>query len=158
MTVFKAFKSILRNRVVIFLILLTFMYILSVYYSENYLTHEKTSPSAENFLLNYPEGKNVGLGGTVVKIHKGGFELYVFHHGKDSIFEVNSDSNVSLYNNVTIFGSLENNTIKATKVLLYENWMFKFELLISFFGFLILFLTFLRYWRLDLKNWEIIRR
>lgn len=147
----------ITSRTVIFLILLTALVLLSVYYSENYITYEEP-PSAKTFLLNYPEGQMVSLEGWVSDTSKNGFELYIFHHGQDSFFKVNSSANVSVGDNVAVFGTLDNNTITTGKVLLKESWMYEFLWGRSIFALLILILVFIRYWKFDSENWEIIRR
>jgi hypothetical protein len=147
----------IKNRLVIFFILLAALILLSGYYSENYLIYEEP-PSAETFLLNYPEGQMVGLEGWVSDTSPDGFELYIFHHGQDSVFNVNSNANVSVGNNVAVFGVLSNNTITAKTVLLKEDWMYEFLWGRSIFALFILILVFTWYWKFDFKNWEIIRR
>lgn len=157
-TVFKTFKFILKNRLLFFLILLILLGALSYYYSENYYLHEE-DPSSENFLLNYPDGHVVSLEGWVVDVYPGGFKLYIYHHGKDTIFDVRSNTNVSVDDNVFVKGNLDDEKIiTAKKVVLKQYWMYIFLLARSALAILIVIILLLRYWKFHLKNWEIVRR
>lgn len=157
-TVSEAFKYILKNRILFFLILLLFLGALSFYYSENYFLHE-TDPSAENFLLNYPDGNMVSFEGWVVEVYPGGFKLYIYHHSQDTIFNVNSNTNVSVGDNVFVKGSLsDGKIITAKKVVLKQYWMYVFLLARSVLAILIVIILLIKYWKFDLKNWEIVRR
>lgn len=157
-TVSKALKYILKNRLLFFLILLLLLGALSFYYNENYFVHE-VDPSDKTFLLNYPDGKMVSFEGWVVDVYNGGFNLYIFHHGKDTIFAVNSNKNVSIGDNVIVKGTLDDKkTITANQVELKQYWMYLFLMARSALAILIVILLLVRYWKIDLKNWEIIRR
>jgi hypothetical protein len=154
----KALKRILNNRLLVFLILLLFIGVLSLYYGENYFLHEE-DPSAKTFLLNYPDGQTVSFEGWVVDIYNGGFKLYVYHHGKDTIFDVNSNTEVSVGDNVFVKGSLSNEKIiTANKVVLKQYWMYLFLLVRSGVAILIVIFLLVRYWKFNLKNKEIVRR
>jgi hypothetical protein len=153
-----ALKYILMNRLIVFLILLTLICILSFYYSENYFVHVE-DPSTNTFLLNYPDGQMVSFEGWVVDVYNGGFNLYIFHHGKDTIFAVNSNKNVSVGDNVIVKGTLsDEKIITANQVVLKQYWMYIFLLVRSILAILIVILLIFRYWKFDLKNWEILRR
>lgn len=157
-TVSNGFKYILKNRLLFFLIILLLLGALSFYYSENYFLHEE-DPSAENFLLNYPDGQMVSFEGWVVDIYQGGFKLYIYHHGKDTIFDVNSNVKVSVGDNVFVKGSLSNEkVIMAKEIVLKQYWMYLFLLARSAFAILIVIILLFRYWKFDLKNFEIVRR
>lgn len=148
----------LTTRLVIFFILLASLILLMGYYSVNYIEYEEP-PSAKTFLLNYPEGQMIGFEGEVLDTSKDGFELYIFHHGQDSYFKVNSSAKVSAGDNVAVFGTLSiNNTIIAKNVFLKESWMYEYLLGRSVFALFILILLFIGYWKFDFQNWEIIRR
>jgi hypothetical protein len=157
-TAYKALKQILKNRLLIFLILLLVLGVLSFYYTGNYFLNEE-DPSAENFLLNNPEGQMVSFEGWVVEVYPGGFQLYIYHHGKDTLFDVNSNANVSVGDNVFVKGSLsDEKVILAKEIVLKQYWMYLFLLARSALALLIVIILLVRYWKFDLKNWEIVRR
>lgn len=147
-----------QNKAVALFILILILSLLCVYYYDNYEVNAEY-PSVKTIISNYPEGKTVSVNGVVSGIYNGGFYLKDNFHGEKVVYKINSSSKVEINDYVSVLGRLgPAYSIEPSKILIAKRWKEDFLLLRSAIGGIILFLIFWRYWKLDFKLKEFIRR
>ena len=131
---------------------------LSLYYIDNSDKYENY-PSLTDIISNYPEGKMVSACGTVKQIQPTGFLMSEYFNNTLITFKVYSTQNVSLKDNVSVLGILnENNQIISRYILIEDSSSFYIILIQSLFAIIILFFIFNRYWIFDKDEKKFIRK
>ena len=108
-------------------------------------------------LLNGYSGNEVLIYGPVTSVYNDGFEVYNVRNNNP--YKVKTNLKLNLGTDVYILGTLNpNNDIKITKIMPFSMEGVFDILFISFFGFIIFLLVFLKYWKFNPKKMLFIRR
>ena len=143
-------KNLIKNRIVIFIVLLAILTSLCIYYIDNYQLHpfgQEISPNNKNF---------TAISGTVTQTFNGGFYTT---SSNGTQYKILSSINVSNNDKIQLQGTISpNNTIIPTKIIVSPNWSFQFVILRSFLALLVLAFFFFKYWKFNFQEKIFIRR
>lgn len=130
--------------------------LLCLYYNTNYQLHQH--PDSGGILENYPLGETVSVSGVVTQIYGDGFLLLDNYHVTLVNYHVLSTQKLEVGDEPEVLGTLmPNNTIKASKIVVIDDFDYNFMLLRSFIGLIIFLLLFRHYWRFDISRMEFRR-